>query len=211
MNIFLSYASEQRELAEALCLGLRGDGHEVFFDRESLPASGNYIARISAEIERADLFVFLVSPESVTVGRYTLSELDVARRKWPHPRGHVLPVKVAPTPMAVVPVYLKAVTVLEPQGNVVADVIHAVQFDVQKALSEDSGSHHGHGGPSSNRGRAAWSRALAAGIAVPVVMFAAAVLLVRMDVLRADNLNYVPPVGLMAGLAAAAWIVRRRG
>jgi hypothetical protein len=39
MKIFLSYASEQSELAKEIALALRAENHTVFFDRSSL-ASG---------------------------------------------------------------------------------------------------------------------------------------------------------------------------
>lgn len=38
-RIFLSYSSDQRMLAERIVISLRGDGHQVFLDRETLPAS----------------------------------------------------------------------------------------------------------------------------------------------------------------------------
>ena len=37
MKIFLSYASEQSELAKEIALALRAENHAVFFDRSSLP------------------------------------------------------------------------------------------------------------------------------------------------------------------------------
>ena len=50
----------------------------------------------------------------------------MAKKRWRHPGGHVLPVKVAPTPKEAIPAYLRAVTVLEPQGDVVAETVAAV-------------------------------------------------------------------------------------
>jgi uncharacterized Zn-binding protein involved in type VI secretion len=46
MKIFLPHASENRPQAEKIQLALAGAGHEVFFDRESLPADGDYLTRI---------------------------------------------------------------------------------------------------------------------------------------------------------------------
>lgn len=125
MKIFLSYASEDRGPAEEIQLALAGAGHEVFFDRESLPAGGDYHARIRASVEACDLFVFLISPDSVDSGGYTLTEMGYARTKWPHPKSHVLPVVLRPTPFASIPAYLKSVTVLEPKGNTPAEVAAA--------------------------------------------------------------------------------------
>ena len=79
MKIFLSYASEDRPQAEEIQLALAGAGHEVFFDRESLPAGGDYHARIKASVDDAELFVFLISPDSVAGGGYALTEMGYAR------------------------------------------------------------------------------------------------------------------------------------
>ena len=92
MEIFLSYASEDRELAEQVQLALAGSGHHVFYDKESLPAGNDYHARIRSAVQRADIFVFLISPNSVAQGSYALTELKYARTKWPHPKTRLLPV-----------------------------------------------------------------------------------------------------------------------
>ncbi len=125
MKIFLSYASEDRPRAEEIQLALAGAGHEVFFDRESLPAGGDYHTRIKASVDESDLFVFLISPDSVATGGYALTEMGYARSRWPHPKGHVLPVVIRATPFPTIPAYLKSVTVLEPSGNAAAEVVAA--------------------------------------------------------------------------------------
>lgn len=127
MRIFLSYASEDRSLAEEVALALGGAGHDVFFDRSSLPAGGDFHSRIQAAIDRADLCVFLASANSLRNGAYTLTELKLAREKWPHPEGHVLPVCLPGTTVGALPPYLTSVTVLEPEGNVAAEVLVAVR------------------------------------------------------------------------------------
>ena len=126
MRIFLTFASEQQDVADSILLALRNRGHEVFFSHDDLPPGESFDGRIQKAIARSDLLVFLVSPESVMKGRYTLTELAFARDQWPSPRGRVLPVLVGPTGMASVPNYLKAVTVLEPAGNIAAETAAAV-------------------------------------------------------------------------------------
>lgn len=37
MNIFISYASEHRSVADSINVKLRGEGHTVFFDKDDLP------------------------------------------------------------------------------------------------------------------------------------------------------------------------------
>jgi tetratricopeptide (TPR) repeat protein len=70
--------------------------------------------------------LFLISPESVAPGSYALAELNLAKARWRHPGGHVLPVRVAPTPLEAIPAYLRAITLLDPQGDVVAETVAAV-------------------------------------------------------------------------------------
>ena len=126
MRIFLSYSSKDRALAEPIYFTLRADRHKVFFDRSDLPPGQEYDAHILQAIEAADLFIFLVSPDSISEGSYTLAELDIARKTWESPGGRVLPVLVRHTELERVPAYLRAVTILEPDGNVPAIVGDAV-------------------------------------------------------------------------------------
>ncbi len=126
MDVFLSYASEQRAVAGDIALALRGEGHSVFFDRSALPEGEAYNARIREAIDACDLFVFLVSPQAVSAGRYTLTELRFAETRWPSPAGRLLPVMVQPTDRAALPAYLRAVAILRPAGNIAAEVVAAV-------------------------------------------------------------------------------------
>jgi hypothetical protein len=121
MKIFLSHASQDRSAAEAIAFSLRDRGHKVFLDRDDLPAGQGFDERIERAVKESEIFIFLISPDSIAEGRYTLTELLLARRKWPSPSGHVLPVRVRTTPPDKVPPYLKAISILEPQGNVAAE------------------------------------------------------------------------------------------
>lgn len=123
MHLFLSYAREHQATADAIVLRLRQAGHEVFFDKDDLPPAESYDNQIREALKGSDGLVFLISPESVRPGRYTLTELGFAREQWKNPSRRVLPVMVAPTPYSDIPEYLKAVTVLEPKGNVVAEAV----------------------------------------------------------------------------------------
>lgn len=125
MKIFLSYSSPDRDVAEEVQLALLGEGHEVFFDKDSLPAGGTYHGRIEEAIRLADLLIFLISPQSLAPGSYALTELKLARTKWRHPKDRVLPVRLGSTPWDAIPPYLKSVTILEPLGSVAAEVLAA--------------------------------------------------------------------------------------
>jgi hypothetical protein len=126
-KIFLSYASEDKATAESIAFSLRDRGHTVFLDRDDLPAGENFDQQIERAVNDSDIFVFLISPDSVAEGRYTLTELRFARQKWRSPNNRVLPIIARKTPLERVPTYLKAVTILEPEGNVAAETSAAVE------------------------------------------------------------------------------------
>ena len=126
MRIFLSYASEDRDIAERIRLALAGAGHRVFFDRTSLPAGGDFIQRIQAALARSEAMVFLVSPDSVEKSSFALNELQLAEHRWEHPKNRVVPVMVRPTPITDIPAYLKAVSILEPVGDTAAHLLYSL-------------------------------------------------------------------------------------
>ncbi len=126
MKIFTSYDSEYGSLAERLSLALEAEGHTCYFDRARLQPGQPYHGELREAIAECDLFVFLVSPESVAPGSYARAELSLAEQRWRHPARRVLPVVAAPTPIESIPPYLRAVTLLEPQGDLVAETVAAV-------------------------------------------------------------------------------------
>lgn len=132
MRIFISFGGEHRKLAESIAIRLEQDNHSVFFDRLSLAPGEEYDHTIRREIARGDLFVYLISPESVEEGTYALTELGLAQKQWPNPSGRLLPVLIAPTPMDSVPAYASAVTLLQPRGNPVAEVAAEVAVIVSR-------------------------------------------------------------------------------
>lgn len=109
-------------MATRIELSLKEDGHTVFFSHSSLPPGEGFDAQIRAAVGKSDLFIFLISRESVAPGRYTLTELKFAERKWGQPAGHVLPVLIEPVPTDAIPAFLRAVTILHAEGNVAAEV-----------------------------------------------------------------------------------------
>jgi hypothetical protein len=83
-TIFICYASEDKPAAERVQLALVAAGYKVFFDEQSLPAGGDYHARIERAIRTCDLLVFLVTPSSIARGKFTMTELKFARERWPN-------------------------------------------------------------------------------------------------------------------------------
>lgn len=121
-HIFLSYAHEQHTLAEEIYWALCTRGYEVTFDRSSLKPGTEFHQAIQKAIQDCDLFLFLISPESLNEGSYTLTELQFAKERWKNPSGKVLPVGVVPTVGTRIDPYLRAVTIHYPQGNIAAEV-----------------------------------------------------------------------------------------
>jgi len=136
LRIFLSYASEQVNIAEQIYLTLSNSGHKIFFDRTDLPPGEDYNPAILKAIRASDLFLFLISPYSVEEGAYTRTELRFARDTWPDPAGRLLPVMAAPTDFSKIPNYLKAVTILRPEGNLPAEVA-AIVHDIATGRSPE--------------------------------------------------------------------------
>ncbi len=126
MKIFLSYASEDKHLAEPIYYALV-EKHTVFFDRKSLPPGGDFDSRIRKAVQASDLFIYCISPNSVAQGSYTRSEVKFAEKKWTHPKKHILPVMLLETSYEEIPSYIKAVTVLETTGNIAAEVAESVR------------------------------------------------------------------------------------
>ena len=138
MRIFLSFPSELESEADGIAQSLRNCDYTVFFSHDDLPPGDSFDARVESAIENSDFMVFLISPESVTKGRYTLTEMAFARSKWPNPSKRVLPVMAAPTPLEKVPNYLRAVTILEPEGNTAAEVRAAVDRILKISTADGS-------------------------------------------------------------------------
>ena len=87
MKIFLSYSSQNRASVEPVNFALAAQGHDVFFDRDDLPAGTEYDQRIIEAVEGADLFVFMLSPASIRPGSYTLTELEPGAEEVDQPVG----------------------------------------------------------------------------------------------------------------------------
>jgi len=99
MKIFLSYPHEWQAEVERVCFGLEAEGHDVFFDKTDLPHDRSFNSSLRAQIDACDLFVFMITPQSVERGRYSLSELGLAQRRWRNPNDGVVAVMLEVTPI----------------------------------------------------------------------------------------------------------------
>lgn len=199
LKIFLSYASEDRRVAEDLAQQLKGQGHIVFFDQDSLPVGGDYNDRIRRAVAAADRFVFLASKNALQPGRYTLTELEFAKERWPAAKDRVFPVLLDPTLAAEsLPAYLRAVHVLPIKGNAAAEIAKAVR---------QSRTLNGF-----CRSCLAFTGAAAAALAVGVALWRLPLPLHAADVAMVPPQSAFfrplgpPPADLRAGDASTAWI-----
>ena len=133
MNVFLCHASEDKDVTEKIQLALVGAGFEVFFDEQSLPPGSDYQARIREAISRSEIFVFIATRHSLAQGKYTLTELRFARKKWPHPAGRVVSLNLHSLAPHDLPNYLQAAALLKVEGNPAAEV-RAVVEDLRETI-----------------------------------------------------------------------------
>ena len=75
MRIFISHASQQKKDAEGIAERLKSK-HTVW--QSAVRAGDDIAATIKDQIDKCDLFLFLISPDSVEEGRYPRSELKHA-------------------------------------------------------------------------------------------------------------------------------------
>ena len=122
MRIFLSYSRADLDTAENIAANLKQAGHHVFFDRESIEAAEDFHRIIWNEIKKADLFVFLISPNSTRTGSFALTELMLAEKKWQNQERRVLPVLIEKTELSSIPIYASISQILHPEGNLAAEV-----------------------------------------------------------------------------------------
>jgi TIR domain len=71
-KIFLTYASDDKPIAESMAFSLRARGYTVFFDRDDLPPGQSFDQQIERAINDSDFYIFVISADSVAEGRYTL-------------------------------------------------------------------------------------------------------------------------------------------
>jgi len=105
-SIFLSYASEDRAVVEALRRDLEAAGVDVWFDRQKLEAGDDYEAKIKRNIENASLFVPILSQATLTARRRFF------RIEWDH--AEKIAVQVPPSQRYIIPVAIDDIAPNDP-------------------------------------------------------------------------------------------------
>jgi hypothetical protein len=83
-TVFVSYASEDRKLAQAIADALRAEKIDVWFDQEQLKSGAAYDAKIADAIDRCAVFVPVISKTVADPRGYIFAEwraaIDVAKK-----------------------------------------------------------------------------------------------------------------------------------
>jgi hypothetical protein len=104
--IFLSYASEDRAVVQAIKEELEAAGVDVWFDRDALRMGDAYEAKIRGNIDSCSLFVPILSRHTLTPGRRFF------RIEWDH--AEKVAVQVPPSMPFIVPVAIDDISPNEP-------------------------------------------------------------------------------------------------
>src|ERR1700730_4502565 len=80
-QVFLSYASEDRAVAERIATRLKSGGAKVFTDRYELKVGDSLLSRIETALAASDYVVVLLSPHSVR-SKWVQRELDTAYSRY---------------------------------------------------------------------------------------------------------------------------------
>lgn len=93
-DVFISYASDTKPLAEQLAETLRDEGIDTWADFKDLKPGQLIRDEVEGALNRADSFVIIVGPHS-TASRWAELEWQLALRKaWSDPGKRLIPVVV---------------------------------------------------------------------------------------------------------------------
>src|SRR5262245_59477433 len=83
MKVFICYARQDADFAEAIAIRLRAAKHDVFFDRSKLEPGTDFDRQIREFLEAADFLIFLAGSDALTDNAYAQTELAIFRRRFP--------------------------------------------------------------------------------------------------------------------------------
>lgn len=150
-RVFLSYAREDVELAQALAEALGADGHRVWWDRRLLGGS-DFAAAIERELAAARLVLVLWSAASVQSG-FVRDESTRAREA-----GKLLPVRIEDVPLPLGFGSLHTLDLIGWDGDADDDACKALRDEVRRLLAPGSALGLPDARQSAARTSLAWRR-----------------------------------------------------
>jgi WD40 repeat protein len=139
MQVFLSYADEDRATMEKIRSSLRRESITVWTNKTDIQTGEAFEEAIKRGIEQADNMVYLLSPDSVT-SDFCQLELDFAVSL--HKR--IIPVLVRETDANQVPSALRELQYIDLTDNVKEDDYLLDESDLLKILHEDTAYYNEH-------------------------------------------------------------------
>ena len=129
-RIFVSYSRVDRYITEQLVAHLRRIyGHKhVWFD-ENLRAGQTWWDEVRRQIDKSDVFIILISPESLN-SKYCMMELNAARDS----RKHIIPVLVRDR--TVVPPNIKNLHMIKMPGSINLEALTDLQAAIYHARAD---------------------------------------------------------------------------
>lgn len=129
-SVFVCHVREQKNIAELIFQKLGDSGIEVLFDRDQVDDGSRPDGPLKELVERADLFVFLLTQDSLDPNRYVHTE--VAWRKHSHPIARKNNLLVAEWPnldrsTQQLDPYLDVLVKLEVKGHYAAHIAQAIE------------------------------------------------------------------------------------
>jgi len=76
-QVFISYSRRDKEFVQKLVVALVAEKREVWLDEKDIEVTAEWLKEILANIEAADNFLFVISPESIASAN-TRKEIDHA-------------------------------------------------------------------------------------------------------------------------------------
>jgi hypothetical protein len=89
-KVFVSYSRKDTEFAKKLTGDLQKNELEFWIDREGIPPTVDWWREIEKGIEEADVFLFIISPDSAT-SKICGQEIDTAVKNGLRVGGHASP------------------------------------------------------------------------------------------------------------------------
>ena len=84
-QLFISYSRKDTEIARRLTDRFTAQGLNVWVDWQDIPPSVDWIKEIQKGIEEADIFLFLISPDSVAsqICKDEIAHASINAKRWP--------------------------------------------------------------------------------------------------------------------------------